>query len=201
MRSEGIVYIVDDEEPVRKALSLLMRSEGIESKAYASAQEFLDDYDADRPSCLVLDVRMPEMNGLELQDVLISKSVHIPICFITANGDIPMTVRAMKGGAREFFEKPFNNQVLLNKIQEYLEKEIVKRQEQRTQSDTEKRLASLTPREREVTELLIKGMRNKHIAAELQISTRTVESHRAQIMRKLGLKTVSELVHVSLSRK
>ena len=196
MLSEGVVYIVDDEEPIRTALSLLLKTEGLNSKAYATAQAFLDDYDKNTPSCLVLDVRMPEMSGLELQESLLSEGIDIPIIFMTANGDIPSTVRAMKGGARDFIQKPFENHHLLETIQKHLEQEIKGWQQKTRQSDIKKRLTLISPREHDVMKLLVKGLQSKQIAMELGIGIRTVESHRAHIMDKLQITSVAQLVQI-----
>lgn len=196
MLSEGVVYIVDDEEPIRTALSLLLKTEGLNSKAYATAQAFLDDYDKSTPSCLVLDVRMPEMSGLELQKKLLSEGIEIPIIFITANGDIPSTVRAMKGGARDYIQKPFENHHLLETIQKHLEQEIKGWQQKTRQSDIKKRLTLISPREHDVMKLLVKGLQSKQIAMELGIGIRTVESHRAHIMDKLQITSVAQLVQI-----
>jgi two-component system response regulator TtrR len=141
------------------------------------------------------------MSGLELQEKLISRGINIPIIFMTANGDIPMTVRAMKSGASDFIEKPFNNQMLLDRIQESLDKEIQGWEERKQNLDAIERLSILTSREREVMALVVQGMLNKQIAAELDISIRTVESHRANIMEKLGVKSVSQLVRISLEEQ
>jgi two-component system response regulator FixJ len=196
MLSEGVVYIVDDEEPIRTALSLLLKTEGLNSKAYATAQAFLDGYDKNTPSCLVLDVRMPEMSGLELQESLLSEGIDIPIIFMTANGDIPSTVRAMKGGARDFIQKPFENHHLLETIQKHLEQEIKGWQQKTRQSDIKKRLTLISPREHDVLKLLVKGLQSKQIAMELGIGIRTVESHRAHIMDKLQITSVAQLVQI-----
>jgi two-component system response regulator FixJ len=196
MLSEGVVYIVDDEEPIRTALSLLLKTEGLNSKAYATAQAFLDGYDKNTPSCLVLDVRMPEMSGLELQESLLSEGIDIPIIFMTANGDIPSTVRAMKGGARDFIQKPFENHHLLETIQKHLEQEIKGWQQKTRQSDIKKRLTLISPREHDVLKLLVKGLQSKQIGMELGIGIRTVESHRAHIMDKLQITSVAQLVQI-----
>ena len=199
MQSDAIVYIVDDDEPIRKSLSLLMRSEGYRAVPCASAQEFLDRFDSQSPGCVVLDVRMPGMSGLELQQLLADRGSPVPVIIMTGHGDVGMAVRAMKTGARDFIEKPFDNQVLLDRIGEALADAEQQQHRDEEQETARARLELLTPRERETMELLVAGKLNKQVAAELNISVRTVESHRAKIMDKLQVRSLSELVRLSLT--
>ena len=198
MSAEAIVYIVDDDEGMRQALELLMTTNGYHSQICSSAREFLEVYDRTRPACLLLDVRMPEMSGLELQKRLAGETSDIPIIIMTGHADVGMAVQAMKNGARDFIEKPFRNQDVLGLIQESLAHATVKKQHEEKNAQALKRLAQLTPREREVMRLLAEGQMNKVIASELGISVRTVEAHRANIMKKLQVKTLSALARLAL---
>jgi two-component system, LuxR family, response regulator FixJ len=198
MQSDAVVYIVDDDEAVRKSLGLLLKSTGQTSKLCDSAEAFLDCYDPSRPGCMLLDIRMPGMSGLELQEKLSSRGIHLPVVIMTGHGDIAMTVRAMKAGARDFIEKPFQNQVLMKIIQESLEDEADKWKCRETNDDALQRLALLTPRQRDVMQLLVDGKLNKQVAYELNISVRTVEVHRARLMKKLKVRSLSELVRLSI---
>ena len=198
MQTEGIVHIVDDDEGVRKAVSLLMKSAGYISKLYASAQEFLDNYNASHAGCILLDVRMPGMTGLELQNKLSSYNIHSPVIIMTGHGDVAMAVQAMKNGARDFIEKPFKNQYVLEIIQQCLTEESVRRQNMEQDAYVLNMLAQLTPREREIMQLLVDGNVNKKVASKLDISVRTVETHRASIFKKLQIKTLPELVRMVL---
>lgn len=199
MLSKEIIHIVDDDEAIRKSLSLLMKSVGLTYDTYASAQEFLNKYDPSSGSgCLVLDIRMPGISGLELQEMLPEKRIHIPVIIMTGHGDVPMAVRALKAGAWDFIEKPFKNQVLLDRIYEALTKAEKDRKTHDKQIEAQSRLTLLTPRERETLALLVEGKLNKQVAAELSISVRTVEAHRAKIMEKLQARSLSDLVRLSL---
>lgn len=199
MQSDAIVYIVDDDEPIRKSLSLLMKSEGYRSVPCASAQEFLERFDSQSPGCVVLDVRMPGMSGLELQQLLADRGSPVPVIIMTGHGDVAMAVRAMKAGARDFIEKPFDNQVLLDRIAEALADAEQQQRRDEALEMARARLELLTPRERETMDLLVAGKLNKQVAADLNISVRTVESHRAKIMDKLQVRSLSELVRLSLT--
>ncbi len=198
MEYKSIVYIVDDDEAVRKALSFVMKSAGLEAKIFASAQAFLESYTPSKSECLVLDVRMPGMSGLELQDVLKKREIHIPVIVITGHGDVPIAVRSMKAGAVDFIEKPFNNKGLLERVEQCLERHVDAWNRQGQQIEYGQRLAQLTQREREVMNELVQGKPNKVVAAKLGISTRTVEAHRAKIMGKLQAKSLSEIVRIAL---
>jgi two-component system response regulator FixJ len=199
MQSDATVYIVDDDEPIRKSLGLLMKSAGYRAVSCASAQEFLDRFDSQSPGCVVLDVRMPGMSGLELQQLLADRGSPVPVIIMTGHGDVAMAVRAMKAGARDFIEKPFDNQALLDRIAEALADAEQQQLHDEELETARARLGLLTPRERETMELLVAGKLNKQVAADLNISVRTVESHRAKIMDKLQVRSLSELVRLSLT--
>lgn len=192
------VFIVDDDQGVREAIKILMRSIGYESETYPSAGEFLRAFDHDMVGCLVLDVRMPGMSGLELQNRLTSLGSTLPIIFITAHGDVPMAVEAVKAGALDFVQKPFRDQELIDKIQEAFARNAHVRKEQRNRRTTTDRLASLTPREREVMDMVVDGKANKVIAIDLGLSQRTVEIHRARVMSKMQAESLSHLVQMVL---
>jgi FixJ family two-component response regulator len=194
--NKPIIYIVDDDEGMRKALSLLMKTKGYHSHACASAYEFLDAYERSRPGCLLLDVRMPEMSGLELQKRLVTEAIKISTIIMTGHADVGMAVQAMKNGARDFIEKPFRNQDILEVIQNCLADETKKDMVRERHEQDLKALAQLTPREREVMKLLAEGKVNKQVATELDISVRTAEVHRANVMRKLHVKTLPALVRL-----
>jgi FixJ family two-component response regulator len=190
-----LIYLVDDDEAVRDALGFLFRSIGIECAAYASALDFLECYDADRHACLVADIRMPGLSGLELQQRLSEQGMTIPIIFITGHGDVPMAVNAMKSGAADFLQKPFRDEELIDRIYKALQLDR-ERRASRAEGDTIRaRIESLTPRENEVMQRVVRGHANKVIAMDLGVSQRTVELHRARVMRKLKMRSLAELVH------
>jgi len=199
MQTEVTIYIVDDDEAVRHSLYLLIQSVGILAKCCASAHEFLETYDASRPGCLILDVRMPEMSGLDLQRVLNERHIHIPVIIITGHGDVPLAVRAMKAGAMDVLEKPFNDQALLDAINKAVNKSSEAHQEQEAQARFQKHAQHLSPREREIMDLLILGKGSKEIALQLGISHKTVDVHRIHIMEKMQVRTVVELARLTLS--
>ncbi|HEX2243210.1 MAG TPA: response regulator [Gammaproteobacteria bacterium] len=201
IRSQQTVFIVDDDDDVRDALNLLMKSIGLPSKEYASARSFLEDFDGERPGCLVLDIRMPDMTGLELQRELLQRKAHIPIVFITGHADVPMAVETMKGGAVDFIQKPFRDQDLIDCIQHALIKDAENRACLNKASDIQTRLESLTVRERQVLDLILAGKANKVIAAELGITDRTVEVHRARVMEKMKAGSLAHLVAMITSVK
>jgi FixJ family two-component response regulator len=187
---------VDDDEAVRSSTKLLLKSVGLPAVTFASAQEFLDNYDPQQPGCVVLDVRMPLMSGLELQQLLNMRGAIIPVIFITGHGDIPMAVEAMQHGAFDFLQKPFRDQDLLDRVQKALEKDRVNRAQLREKARIRERRDSLTPREREILELMTRGKPNKVMAADLGVSQRTVEIHRARVMEKMGATSLAQLVRM-----
>lgn len=194
MESEPVVFIVDDDASVRKSLERLVRSVGLRGKTFASAPEFLQCAASDGPSCLVLDVRMPGVSGLALQETLSAAEHSIPIIFITGHGDIPMSVRAMKAGAVDFLSKPFNDQDLLEAIQDAIDRDRQAREVRAALQAIQQRADLLTPRERDVLGLVVAGLLNKQIAAELGTSEKTVKAHRAQVMQKMQVSSVAQLV-------
>jgi FixJ family two-component response regulator len=193
-----IVYIVDDDEAVRGSLRMLMRSVGLQAQALGSAREFLDAYDRRQSGCLVLDVRMPQMSGLELQQQLNQRGATIPVIFISGHGDVPMAVEAMQHGAFDFLQKPFRDQELLDRVQRALKLDAQSRATSAADAQILERLKSLTPRERQVMQLVTRGKANKVVGAELGVSQRTVEIHRAHVMEKMQARSLAELVRMVL---
>ena len=194
---DAMVFVVDDDGQTRDALKNLMRSVGLHVEVFASAQDFLRSKRPDVPACLVLDVRLRGLSGLDLQKRMAEANIEIPIIFITGYGDIPMTVQAMKAGAVEFLTKPFRNQELLDAIQQALERDRTTREQQAKNDELYARYDSLTPREREVMTLVVAGLLNKQIAGELGTSETTVKNHRHQIMEKMGADSLAELVKMA----
>jgi FixJ family two-component response regulator len=199
MKSAGIptVFIIDDDRGMRQAIQDLVESVGLRAEAFATGQDFLRKQLGGNPSCLVLDVRLPQLSGLDFQRHLAETGVQIPIIFITAHGDIPMSVKALKSGAVEFLTKPFRDQDLLDAVQQAIERDKVTRQEQTQVEDLKTRHQALTAREREVMALVVTGMLNKQIAFELGASEATVKIHRGQVMRKMQAQSVVELVRMA----
>jgi RNA polymerase sigma factor (sigma-70 family) len=190
------VFVVDDERSVGYSIELLLRSVGVQARTFLSAQEFLDAYEPGIQGCLVLDVRMPGMSGMELQERLGEMGSTLPIIFVTAHGDVPMAVDAMKAGAVDFIQKPFRDQDLLDKVTQALDLSARTHAELAEIAEIRARLVSLTPRETEVMELVVAGKPNKKIARALGISQRTVEIHRARVMEKMKVRSVSILVQL-----
>ena len=193
-RSEPLIYVVDDDAAVCDSLTLLLKSVKLRAQAYRSAAEFLEHYDPRQHACLVADIRMPGMSGLELQAALKRLGAPIPVIFITAYGDVPMAVEAMKSGALDFIEKPFRDQDLLDRVNQALAQDRKLRAEEHKVDSVRKRLATLTPRETEVMHRVVEGQSNKVIAMDLGVSQRTVEIHRAHVMQKMGMRSVAMLV-------
>ena len=193
------VVVVDDDEAVRASLRLLMKSVGLAVETHASAGEFLAAYNAAQPGCLVLDVRMPGMSGLELQEQLNLKGAIIPVIFVTGHGDVPMAVEAMQHGAFDFLQKPFRDQDLLDRIQRALARDRENRAQLLQKDQIRTRLESLTPREKEVLALMTRGRPNKLMAADLGLSQRTIEIHRARVMDKMQARSLSELVRLAIA--
>jgi FixJ family two-component response regulator len=191
------VFVVDDYAPGRRSISRLLRAAGFAVTAFASAQEFLAPYDPETPGCLVLDLAMPDVSGLELQGILADKGSLLPIIFLTAHGDIPKSVQAMKRGATDFLTKPVNDEDLLAAVRAAIEKHRALRREQTELSEIRARLATLTPREREVLEYVVAGKLNKQIAGELGTVEQTVKIHRAHVMQKMRVQSVAELVRLT----
>lgn len=194
MNEREVVCVIDDEKIVRQSLCMLIESLGVELKSYASGSEFLDDPEGLECACLVTDVRMPGLGGLELQSRLRKQNIRIPIIFISGHGDVPMAVQAMRNGALDFLLKPFNHQMLLDRVQQAIDSARDMRREAAQKSAVEARYANLSRREREVLRLIVAGKMNKVVAADLGISTKTVEGHRASIMEKMEARSLAGLV-------
>jgi FixJ family two-component response regulator len=197
--AEPMVHVIDDEDDVRQALALLLRSVGLASRLYASAQEFLAEYRPGAPGCLVIDVRLPGMSGLELQERLTQQGVALPVILMTGHGDIPMAVRAMRAGALDFVEKPFHDQLLLDRIHEGIRRSQALQDDAGERATLERRYASLTEREKEVMAQVVDGQPSKLIADRLGLSTRTVETHRAHVMEKMQAASLSHLVRMAVA--
>ncbi|KPK82437.1 MAG: hypothetical protein AMS25_02305 [Gemmatimonas sp. SM23_52] len=196
MEPEPTVFVVDDDADVLEAVAFLLQGVGLEVETYASAKDFLEAYDPLKPGCLVLDVRMPGMSGLELQERLESLESTLPIIFLSAHGDVPIAVHAIKAGAVDFLEKPFRDQEFIDKVQHAIEENARLRNELAERNRIAARIDALTPREREVMELVVQGKTNKAIGLELELSQRTVEIHRARVMEKMQADSLPELVQM-----
>jgi FixJ family two-component response regulator len=191
---KAAVYVVDDDPSVRKALERLLRSADYDAKTFASAPEFLDFTCPDTPGCLILDIKMPELSGLELQDRLSEKNISLPIIFITGHGTVPASVRAFKAGAMDFLQKPFKERELLDAVSRGIEKHRHLRREQKEMQALHVRLETLTPREREVFSFVVSGLLNKQVAFGLGITEKTIKVHRARVMQKMGAQSLADLV-------
>jgi FixJ family two-component response regulator len=194
---EPTVFVVDDDASVREALSNLFRSVGLRVAVFGSAHEFLQSKLPDVPSCLILDIRLPRLSGLDFQAELTKANINIPIIFMTGHGDIPMTVRAMKAGAVDFLTKPFRDQDMLDAVTTAIERDRNSRDETKVLSDLQALFAALTPRERQVMTLVTAGLMNKQIAAEIGVAEITVKIHRGHIMRKMAAKSLPDLVRMA----
>ncbi len=200
-REEPLIYVVDDDEAVRDSLTLLLKAVGLKGQAFSSAAEFLHNYDPEQHGCLVTDIRMPGMSGLDMQDELNKRGAPIPLIFITGHGDVPMAVDAMKSGALDFIEKPFRDQELLDRVHQALTWDKERRTKNLEILAIRERLSTLTPRETEVMERVTQGQANKVIAMDLEVSQRTVEIHRARVMEKMGVRSVAKLVRAVAAAK
>lgn len=199
--TQQTVYVVEDDEAVRDSLELLLKSDGKPVKTYDNANAFLKDYSENMAGCIVLDIRMPGMDGMELQKKLNEKHSILPIIFVTGHGDVPMAVDAMKEGAVDFIQKPYREEALLQKIEAALEQDREQRKTLGEKQEILRRVKSLTPREHEIMDRMIAGQANKVIAIELEISQRTVEIHRSRVMHKMGTHSLAHLVRMVLSVK
>ena len=197
MTSENTVYVVDDDAAIRRFLRQLIRSVGLRVETYATAQEFLDTYQAGSSGCLLLDIRMPQMSGLELQAELMRREIDLPVIILTGHGDVKVAVHAMKAGAVDFIEKPFNNELLLHGIQKAIANSLRSSTIRVRRQEVLQRMNALTPREREVLHKVVAGETNKGVARHLGISEKTVEIHRAKVMEKMQAKSLADLVRIT----
>lgn len=198
MPEDSVVFIIDDDAAVRDSLSWLVESVGLHVKSFANADEFLEAYDPSLLGCIVLDVRMPGLSGLDLQEELIRRASDLPVLIITGYGEVQGAVRALKAGAADYLQKPVSDQTLLDRIQDCLRANIRERKKRADQEDVVSRMASLTTRQRQVMDLVVGGGSNKEIAQCLDISVKTVESHRGHVMRKMGVSTIADLARLAL---
>lgn len=189
-----VVHIVDDDASVRKSLRWLIESVGLQVGCYESASTFLDAFNRDIPGCLILDVRMPGISGLDLQESMITQSMTLPVIIVTGHADVPMAIRAMKNGAFDFIEKPYNDQYLLDRVQEAIRQNTASHTEDVLQQDTQDKIDSLTKREKEVMDLVTEGLSNKKVASHLQLSVKTIETHRANVMFKMQADSLPALI-------
>ncbi len=193
---DAIVFVVDDDPSVRRSTERLLRSAGLKVQTFSSAREFFGSHRSEGPACLILDVRMPGLSGMDLQRELAQAGIHIPIIFITAHGDIPMSVRAMKAGAVEFLTKPFRSRSLVDAVLAAIERDRSVHKERSETQELHARYDQLTPREREVMPLITSGMLNKQVAGELATTERTIKFHRAHIMQKMKAESLADLVRM-----
>ncbi|MBI3452400.1 MAG: response regulator transcription factor [Rhodospirillales bacterium] len=201
MASERTLFIVDDDEAIRDSLAFFFRTKGIEARSFATAEEFLAALPVDVPGCVIADVRMPGMSGLDLHKKLAGDGYRLPVIVITGHGDVPMAVSALKAGVFDFFEKPFDNEALLESATAALARDDVRRQQDAAAAEIRERAKTLSPREHEVMDLIVAGHPNKIVAAQLGISPRTVEVYRAHVMQKMQARRLSDLVLMSLRLK
>jgi FixJ family two-component response regulator len=194
---QAVVFVVDDDPSMRDSMQFLFRSVGLEAEVFGSAAEFLQRKPVDVPSCLVVDVRMPGLSGLDFQTELAKAHIQIPIVFMTGHGDIPMTVKAMKAGAIEFLPKPFRDQDMLDAVRVGLERDRVRREGEKASSDVRAKFASLSQREQEVMALVTAGLMNKQIAGEMELAEITVKVHRGNVMHKMGANSLADLVRMA----
>lgn len=199
MKGQFNVFVVDDDQAMRNSLKWLIESVGMNVETYSSAAEFIDSYYPGRAGCLLLDVRMPGMSGLELQEYFIQHQINIPIIIITGHSDVPMAVRAMKAGAVDFIEKPFNDEVLLESIRTALSIDVEQRSTQAERAEIATHLANLSPRELEVMEMVTDGCSNREIAQKLGVTSKTVEAHRSRVMEKMRADSLAELVKMAVA--
>ena len=197
-KEDPIIFVVDDDEAVRLSTEMLIRSMGLRVESFDSAAEFLEDFDPQQPGCVILDIRMPGMSGLELQEHLNKIKASIPIVFVTGHGDVPMAVKAMKAGAVDFIQKPFRDQELIDRVHAALDEDREKRQESAVRAEINARIKALTSREFEVMGLVVEGKPNKEVAFDLGLSPRTVEIHRARVMQKMRAGSLAALVRMAL---
>lgn len=199
--SVATVFIVDDDDAVRESLEFLMKSINQPAESFSSAQAFLSGFNPDRPGCLLLDIRMPGMSGVELQEKLKEMDAGIPIIFITGHGDVPMAVKAIQAGAADFIQKPFRDQELIDRIREVLADDVEVRTERLHRNEILERMGTLTEREKEVMEQVVAGKANKVVAIDLSVSQRTVEIHRANVMEKMKAKSLAQLVRLVMKAR
>jgi FixJ family two-component response regulator len=194
---QSIVFVIDDDASLGASVSSLLRSVGLQARVFASTSEFLQEKRPNVPSCMVLDVRLPGVSGIDFQADLSKRNIHIPIVFMTGHGDIPMTVRAMKAGAVEFLTKPFRDQDLLDAVQLALERDLSRIESEKAASGLKSKFETLTPREREIMALVASGLMNKQVAGKVGLSEITVKVHRGRVMQKMGAKTLADLVRIA----
>ena len=199
MSNKPTVFVVDDDQEVRESIRWLIESVNLAVETFGSGQEFLDAYDPDKPGCVVLDVRMPQSSGLELQKELLARGLEVPVIIVSAYGSVPVAVEAMKAGAVDFIEKPFSDQALLDRIHQAIAKDRGVRRRKAKRAELAARVGGLTSREREVMELVVVGKATKRIAIDLGISPKTVEAHRARIMQKMAADSLAELVQMAVT--